>query len=75
MADAAGSGCVRVLEGGEVTDRIVASQPVFACALGGDDRRTLFLITAPGFGEDVAAGKGLGRVEAAQVDVPGAGWP
>jgi sugar lactone lactonase YvrE len=75
MADAAGSGCVRVLEGGEVTDRVVASQPVFACALGDHDRRTLFLITAPGFGDHVAAGKGLGRVEATRVEVPGAGWP
>jgi hypothetical protein len=66
---------VRVLRGGEVTDRVEASRPVFACALGGEDRRTLFLVTAAGFGEDVAAGKGLGRIETAQVDVPGAGWP
>jgi hypothetical protein len=75
MADAGGAGCVRVLEGGEITDRVEASQPVFACALGGDDRRTLYLITAPGFGEHVAKGKGLGKVEVTQVDLPGTGWP
>ncbi len=75
MADASGSGCHRVAEGGEIVDTVVASQPVFACALGGVDRRTLYLITAPAFGTAVCAGKGLGRVETTVVDVPGAGWP
>jgi sugar lactone lactonase YvrE len=75
MADASGSGCHRVVEGGEIVDSVVASQPVFACALGGVERRTLYLITAPAFGTAACAGKGLGRVEATEVDVPGAGWP
>jgi sugar lactone lactonase YvrE len=75
MADAFGGGCLRIARGGEVLETVTASQPVFACALGGDDRRTLFLVTAPGFGEAVAAGKGQGRIEAAGVDVPGAGLP
>ena len=75
MADAFGAGCFRVAEGGEILESVVASQPVYACALGGDDRRTLYLITAQGFGEEAAKGKGLGKVEAVQVDVPGAGWP
>lgn len=75
MADAFAGGCLRVAEGGEIVERVAASQPVFACALGGPDRRTLYLITAPGFGDAVAAGKGLGRIEAVKVDVPGAGRP
>jgi sugar lactone lactonase YvrE len=75
MADAAGSGCHRIAEGGEVLASVEASQPVFACALGGDDRRTLHLLTAPAFGEAICAGKGLGRVEVVSVDVPGAGLP
>lgn len=75
MADAGGAGCFRITEGGDITGSVVASQPVFACMLGGADRRTLYLVTAPGFGEEVAAGKGLGRVEAVEVDVPGVGWP
>ncbi|MDG2029142.1 MAG: SMP-30/gluconolactonase/LRE family protein [Acidimicrobiales bacterium] len=75
MADAFGSGCVRIAEGGQILDRVVASQPVFACALGGDDRRTLYLITAPAFGEQECRGKGLGTIEAAAVEVPGAGRP
>jgi sugar lactone lactonase YvrE len=75
MADAFGSGCLRVAAGGEILDTVTASQPVFACALGGPDRRTLYLITAPGFGSAQVAGKGLGRIEAVEVDVPGAGFP
>lgn len=75
MADAFGGGCFRVAEGGEVLDHVEASQPVFACALGGSQRRTLHLVTAPAFGEALCAGKGLGKVEAVEVDVPGAGWP
>jgi sugar lactone lactonase YvrE len=74
MADAFGAGCFRVAEGGEILDEVVASQPVFACALGGPDRTTLHLITAPAFG-DAQAGKGDGRIEVVDVDVPGAGWP
>ena len=75
MADAGGGGCFRIAEGGEVLDHVEAGQKVFACALGGDDGRTLFLVTAPAFGEAVSAGKGLGKVEVVEVDVPGAGWP
>ena len=75
MADAFGGGCFRVAEGGEVLDHVEASQPVFACALGGPQRQTLHLVTAPAFGEALCAGKGLGKVEAVEVDVPGAGWP
>ena len=74
MADAFGAGCFRVAEGGEILDHVVASQPVFACALGGADRRTLHLITAKRFGAS-AVGSGTGRIEVVDVDVPGAGWP
>ena len=38
--------CLRVAEGGEVLDRIPLDQSGFACALGGDDGRTLFMLTA-----------------------------
>ena len=72
MADAFGAGCLRITEGGEILDQVTASQPVFACALGGPDRTTLFLVTAPAFGE-AQAGAGRGRIEAVTVDVPGAG--
>jgi sugar lactone lactonase YvrE len=74
MADASGAGCFRVAEGGDILDGVTASQPIFACALGGSDRRTLYLVTAPAFGDE-QTGRGEGRIEAVEVDVPGAGWP
>src|SRR5205814_2117107 len=37
---------LRVLEGGEVVDEVTGTHPgAFACMLGGDDRRTLYLCT------------------------------
>jgi sugar lactone lactonase YvrE len=74
FADARGTAVVRVREGGEVTDRIEADQHTFACALGGDDGRTLFVICADGFGGEEDAPP-TGTVRTARVDVPHAGLP
>ena len=38
--------CVRVREGGEVLQTIELDRGCFACALGGQDRRTLFMVAA-----------------------------
>lgn len=38
--------CVRVREGGEVLDTVELDRGCFACALGGPDGRTLFLVAA-----------------------------
>lgn len=40
--------CVRVLEGGAVTDRIPLGHTTIACALGGPDGRTLFVFGITG---------------------------
>ena len=69
VADAAGNACVRVREGGEVTDVIATTRGCFAGALGGADGRTLFLCTAEGFGKDHAARR-TGAIETVQVVVP-----
>jgi sugar lactone lactonase YvrE len=74
VADPRNAACFRVIEGGEVTDRIDLDLNCFACMLGGDDRRTLYLVTAPTSGEEAAATRN-GRIESVRVDVPGAGWP
>ena len=67
---------LRVLEGGEVVDEVTGTHPgAFACMLGGDDRRTLYLCTAPTHVPDEARAAHGGRIEAVRVDVPGAGWP
>ena len=67
---------VRVEDGGTITDRIpVPGKRAVACALGGPQRQTLFLLTAETTLEDLAQGKSIGRVETVRVDTPGAGLP
>ena len=74
FADAGGNACVRVAEGGEVKDRIETDQGAFACTLGGDDGRTLFVMTSS-FPTSDAADLRPGRIVAYEVDIPGAGSP
>jgi sugar lactone lactonase YvrE len=66
---------IRVREGGEICERLKATQGVFACMLGGDDRKTLYVLTASGSDPQDCAAKRLGRIEAVRVDVAGAGLP
>ncbi|MGY8959970.1 MAG: SMP-30/gluconolactonase/LRE family protein [Alphaproteobacteria bacterium] len=66
---------IRVLEGGAVTHRISTGEHgSYACMLGGEDRKTLFICTCAASGPDMAA-KRTGRIEYTEVDVPGAGLP
>jgi sugar lactone lactonase YvrE len=67
---------LRVLEGGKVVDEVKGTHPgAFACMLGGADRRTLYVCTAPTHVPDDARVAHAGRIEAVSVDVPGAGLP
>ena len=67
---------VRVEDGGTITERIpVPGKRAVACALGGPQRQTLFLLTAETTLEELAQGKSIGRVETVRVDTPGAGLP
>jgi sugar lactone lactonase YvrE len=67
---------LRIREGGEVVDEVKGTHPgSFACMLGGDDRHTLYLCTAPTHVPDEARVAHGGRIEAVRVDVPGAGLP
>ena len=61
--------CLRVREGGEVTDRIAPGPRVFACALGG---HTLYLCTADSHDPERQRRERTGRIEAFEVAVPGA---
>ena len=47
----------------------------YACMLGGDDRRTLFVCTAESSNPAKTVPKMAGRIEKTRVDVPGAGLP
>lgn len=71
-ADALGNRAVRVQPGGEITQVVDAGTGVYACALGGDDGRTLFLCTAPGFAEHERRDTREASLLAVRVDVPGA---
>jgi sugar lactone lactonase YvrE len=75
--------CVRLAEGGKVLDRIPLGQSGFACALGGADGRTLFILTADWHMDEdfmdnlhrLTTGPRTGQVLTATVTVPSAGWP
>jgi sugar lactone lactonase YvrE len=67
--------CIRVAEGGRVLARVATSQNAFACALGGAERKTLFIPTAPTSAAAEAAAAPRGKIEAVEVSVAGAGWP
>lgn len=75
FADPGSNACVRVVEGGEERARIRTGDPCFACALGGADRSTLFLLTSGGTDYVRNRAERPGRISVAEVDVPGAGWP
>jgi sugar lactone lactonase YvrE len=75
IANAIAPECALVAPGGEVIATVETSQPCFACMLGGDDRRTLFAMTAPSSVAGVVSTVRQGRIECAGVRVPGAGRP
>ncbi len=66
---------LRVHEGGSISERISTEQMAIACMLGGDDRKTLFILTAPGVGAEECLEKRCARIETVSVDVAGAGYP
>lgn len=66
---------MRVRPGGEVTHRVRVSTDAFACALGGPERRTLFVCTAGDHDPRVCRERRDGRIEMVEVEVPGAGLP
>ncbi|MDQ6674304.1 MAG: SMP-30/gluconolactonase/LRE family protein [Chloroflexota bacterium] len=71
-------GCVRVREGGEVLQRIELDQFCFACMLGGEDGKTLFMLVAEWRGVehmDALFRSHTGQVLTAQAPAPHAGWP
>jgi sugar lactone lactonase YvrE len=60
VASVPGRYCVRVREGGEVTDTVEVDRGCFACMLGGEDGRTLFIAAAQWRGMDAAMNEGPG---------------
>jgi sugar lactone lactonase YvrE len=61
--------------GGKVLEVIDTGQPCYACMLGGDDGRTLFMPTAPPANAIDPAGPPAGKLLVAEVEAPQAGLP
>ncbi len=67
--------CARIGEGGTVLETVATSQNCYACMLGGEDDRTLFMMTAPTSIPEGAAAAPRGRIEIASAPAPHAGRP
>lgn len=75
-ADVPNRRCVRVREGGEELQKVELDRGAFACMLGGQDGRTLFMLAAEWGGfENVDAAARTGRVLVTEAPAPGAGRP
>jgi sugar lactone lactonase YvrE len=75
VANPAATECFRVAEGGEILDRVETDQRCFACMLGGEDRRTLFMLTSQYSLAHEAAARRTGNILITEVATPGAGLP
>jgi sugar lactone lactonase YvrE len=68
--------CVRVREGGEVLQTVELDRGCFACALGGADRRTLFMMATEWSGPaEMFTGPRTGQVLTTEAPAAGVGWP
>lgn len=63
--------CLRIERGGRVLERIQTEENSFACCLGGDDGRTLFITTAPSSHAVVASRTRASAIEYVRVNIPG----
>jgi sugar lactone lactonase YvrE len=72
IADGAGGRLLRVTEGGKIVDEVSPGTPVFACALGGSNGKTLFACAAPDFDESARTAARQASLIAVQVTIPGA---
>lgn len=76
VADAMHSRLLRVVEGGRIIEeRKTDGVGAFACMLGGDDGRTLFVSVAPTFHEAEASANHRASILMTRVEVPHAGLP
>ena len=67
---------IRVAEGGAILDEVDAGGLMgIACALGGPDGRTLFLLESRTTDPAKITGPDNGRIRMVEVEVPRAGWP
>lgn len=80
FSDAVGRQVVRIVGSSsglddEQTIRYGTPDDTYACMLGGDDGRTLFVLCSSGAHPDQVAGTATGRIWSTRVEVPRAGLP
>jgi sugar lactone lactonase YvrE len=75
-ADVPNQRCVRVREGGQVLETIGLDRGCFACALGGTNGTTLFMLAQQWSGaQNMFTGPPSGMVLTTEAPAPRAGWP
>ena len=76
FASPGAGGVVRVIEEGEITDRIAVNDTnAYACMLGGADGKTLFILCADTHERPKTSQLMSGKIFTVPVEVPGAGLP
>jgi sugar lactone lactonase YvrE len=66
---------IRVKEGGKILESIPVKSNAYACMLGGENRKTLFICTSSGTDEESCKEDKGGCIETIEVDVAGFGYP
>jgi sugar lactone lactonase YvrE len=66
---------LRVRRGGTIVERIECDAMPIACALGGLNRKTLFVLLSESIDPDECRTKKSARIDTMEVAVSGAGWP
>nr|WP_312018187.1 SMP-30/gluconolactonase/LRE family protein [Bradyrhizobium semiaridum] len=76
VASFTGDAFIRIGRDGAELERIsVSGRRALACALGGEDRSTLFCLSAETSYEDLRKGKSVSRIDVVEVQTPGDGYP
>ena len=75
VADALTPRCIRVGAGGEILTEVATGQNCYACMLGGEDGRTLFMLTAKDSHSAEASNTRTGKILTTKVSVGHAGLP
>jgi len=75
LANALTNQVLRVKQGGEITAVVETTQTAFACMLGGANRSTLYVMTAPTSDRFEIASSLTAKIEVVDVGVRGAGRP
>ncbi|MFT5713371.1 MAG: sugar lactone lactonase YvrE [Glaciecola sp.] len=67
IANAVSNECALLAQGGEVIEIVNTSQNCYACMLGGNDDKTLFMLTAQSSHAAIAGASRAGKIEMAKV--------